>query len=123
MGVRGIRGAITVETNNADEIVAATEELLKEIIAKNHLEAEDVASILITTTEDLDAVFPAKAVRNLSGWEYVPLMCAREIPVPGSLPLCIRVMLHVNTTKSQREITHVFLREAVKLRPDLVKPS
>lgn len=122
MRVRGIRGAITVETNHAEEIIPATETLLKEIISQNNLEAEDVASILITTTEDLDAVFPAKAVRSFMGWEYVPLMCAREIPVPGSLPLCIRVMLHVNTTKSQREIHHVFLREAVKLRPDLVKP-
>ncbi|MGD8189211.1 chorismate mutase [Brevibacillus ginsengisoli] len=122
MGVRGIRGAITVETNRDEDIVVATEMLIREIIVQNELEAEDVASILITTTEDLDAVFPAKAVRNVNGWEYVPLMCAREIPVPGSLPMCIRVMLHVNTTKSQREINHVFLREAVKLRPDLVKP-
>lgn len=122
MGVRGIRGAITVETNTAAEIIAATEILLQEIITQNEVVPEDIASVIITTTEDLNDVFPAKAARSFTGWEYVPLMCAREIPVPGSLPKCIRVMLHVNTAKTQREIKHVFLREAVKLRPDLVKP-
>ncbi|UFJ42776.1 chorismate mutase [Brevibacillus humidisoli] len=119
MMVRGIRGAITVEKNGAEEIISATEELLAEMIRLNQVSAGDVASVLITTTEDLDAAFPAKAARSFEGWTYVPLMCAREIPVPGSLPRCIRVMMHVNTTRSQREVEHVFLRDAVRLRPDL----
>ncbi len=122
MGVRGIRGAITVDTNSAEEIISAAEILLQEMVKQNDVQTDEIASVLITTTEDLDAAFPAKGARSLNGWEYVPLMCAREIPVPGSLPRCIRVMMHVNTTKTQREIQHVFLREAVKLRPDLVKP-
>lgn len=122
MGVRGIRGAITVESNSADEIVSATEYVLREMVEKNDVVAEEIASVLITTTEDLDAAFPARAARNLVNWEYVPLLCAREIPVIGSLPRCIRVMMHVNTEKKQKDIQHVFLREAVKLRPDLVKP-
>lgn len=120
MSVRGIRGAITVEKNEADAILKATEELLSEMIRLNQVAAEDVASVLITTTEDLDAAFPARAARSFPGWTYVPVMCAREIPVPGSLPRCIRVMMHVNTERGQREIEHVFLRDAVQLRPDLV---
>ncbi|MFM1652709.1 chorismate mutase [Brevibacillus sp. B_LB10_24] len=119
MKVRGIRGAITVENNSKEEMVSATLELFREMIRLNQVEADDVASVILTTTQDLDAVFPAQAARQIPGWEYVPLMCAREIPVVGSLPLCIRVMMHVNTDKGQREIKHVFLREAVKLRPDL----
>jgi len=119
MGVRGIRGAITVQTNTEEEILPATRELIREMLEKNEVDTEDIASVLITTTDDLDAVFPAKATRALAGWEYVPLMCAREIPVQGSLPLCVRVLMHVNTHKSAKEIKHVFLRDAVKLRPDL----
>ncbi|WP_019122446.1 chorismate mutase [Brevibacillus massiliensis] len=119
MKVRGIRGAITVEKNSAEDMVSATLELLREMIRLNQVEADDVASVILTTTQDLDAVFPAQAARQIPGWEYVPLMCAREIPVVGSLPRCIRVMMHVNTDKGQREIKHVFLREAVRLRPDL----
>ncbi|WP_126427292.1 chorismate mutase [Brevibacillus marinus] len=120
MRVRGIRGATTVEKNEASQIIAATKELLAEMIRLNQVAAEDVASVLITTTEDLNAAFPAQAARSFEGWTYVPLMCAREIPVPGSLPRCIRVMMHVNTERGQREIEHVFLRDAVQLRPDLV---
>ncbi|MGC5324568.1 chorismate mutase [Brevibacillus sp. SYSU BS000544] len=123
MGVRGIRGAITVENNTVDEIVSATEYVLREMVERNDVAAEDIASVLITTTEDLDAAFPARAARNLVNWDYVPLMCAREIPVVGSLPRCIRVMMHVNTDKSQKDIQHVFLRDAVKLRPDLAMHS
>lgn len=119
MGVRGIRGAITVEENSKEAIVAGAKELLSEMVERNNVMADDIASAIITTTEDLDAVFPAQGARQLDGWEYVPLMCAREIPVTGSLPLCIRVMMHVNTEKSSREIRHVFMRDAVKLRPDL----
>ncbi|NGQ94566.1 chorismate mutase [Brevibacillus sp. SYP-B805] len=119
MGVRGIRGAITVEENTKEAIVQAARLLLEEIVKRNDVHPDDIASVLITATDDLDAAFPAQAARSLAGWDYVPLMCAREIPVPGSLPFCIRVMMHVNTEKKPSEIRHVFMREAVKLRPDL----
>jgi len=121
MGVRGIRGAITVESNTREAIIEGTRLLLEEMVRQNEVCIEDIASVLLTTTEDLHAAFPAQAGRLLEGWEYVPLMCAREIAVPGSLPFCIRVMMHVNTEKSAKEIKHVFLRDAVKLRPDLAK--
>jgi chorismate mutase len=121
MGVRGIRGAITVESNTREAIVDGARLLLEEMVRQNDVNIDDIASVLITTTEDLHAAFPAQAARLLEGWEYVPLMCAREIPVPGSLPSCIRVMMHVNTEKSAKDIQHVFLRDAVKLRPDLAK--
>ena len=120
MGVRGIRGAITVEQDTREEVVSATKQLLEEMVQRNGVEPDDIASILITTTEDVKSTFPAQAARLLDGWQYVPLMCAREIPVPGSLPSWIRVMMLVNTDKTAAEIHHVFLREAVKLRPDLV---
>lgn len=121
MGVRGIRGAITVEKDIKEEIVTSTKWLLEEMVGRNEVQPADIASIIITTTEDLSAAFPAQAARMLDGedWQYVPLMCAREIPVPESLPLCVRVMMNVNTEKSAKEIQHVFLRDAVKLRPDL----
>jgi len=121
MSSRGIRGAITVETNSKEAILEGTRLMLSEMVERNQVHPDDIASVLITTTEDLDAVFPAAAARTLPGWEYVPLMCAREIPVPGSLPLCVRVMMLVNTDKRADEIHHVFLRDAVKLRPDLLK--
>jgi chorismate mutase len=118
MLVRGIRGAVTVEANNAQAILEGTKELLTKIITINHLQPEDICSAYFTVTKDLTSGFPAKAARQL-GWRHVPLMCAQEIDVPGSLPLCIRVLLHVNTTKSQKDIKHVYLREAISLRPDL----
>ncbi|MCM3077890.1 MULTISPECIES: chorismate mutase [Brevibacillus] len=125
MGVRGVRGAITVENDTKEEVISATKLMLKEIISRNGLQPEDIASMLFTTTEDVSSVFPAQAARLLDGenWAYVPLMCMREIPVPGSLPMCVRVIMHVNTDKSAKEIQHVFLRDAVKLRPDLTKQS
>ncbi len=116
MYCRGIRGATTVERNEQAEILAATAELLQALIRQNDLRAEDVASGIFTVTEDLDAAFPALAARQL-GWTEVGLMCMREIPVPGSLEKCIRVLLHVNTRRSASEMRHVYLREAVVLRP------
>jgi chorismate mutase len=113
---RGIRGATTVEHNDREEILAATAELLQLMISQNELLAEDVASAIFTVTADLDAEFPALAARRL-GWTEVALMCAREIPVPGSLGMCIRILLHVNTTRSAAEIQHVYIRGAVNLRP------
>jgi len=117
--IRGIRGATTVFANEADEIVAATEELLREMIRQNDIEADDVASVLISVTEDLTAAFPAQAIRRIDGWTYVPVMCMREIPVPGALPRCIRVMMTVETNRAQQDVVHVYLRDAIQLRPDL----
>ncbi len=116
MYCRGIRGATTVEHNDREEILAATTELLELLISRNNLHPEDVASVIFTVTDDLDAEFPALAARFL-GWTEVALMCTREIPVPGSLEKCIRILLHVNTTRSAAEIQHVYIRKAVNLRP------
>jgi chorismate mutase len=123
MYVRGIRGAITVEENSAEQILSATRELLDAMIARNQLDARNVASVFITTTVDLNAAFPALAVRNIEGWDKVPLLCSTEIPVPGSLPYCIRVLIHCNTSKEQEEMEHVYLRGAAALRPDIVTPT
>ncbi|MFC5733633.1 chorismate mutase [Cytobacillus gottheilii] len=119
--IRGIRGATTVDEDSEKLILEETEILLKEIIKENKLEAEQVASVLFSVTEDLTACFPAKAMRAIDGWKYVPVMCTREIPVPESLSLCVRVMMHVNTDRSQQEINHVYLRNAISLRPDLAE--
>ena len=117
--MRGIRGATTVSADEKEEILAATRELLESILASNpHLKAGDIASVIFTVTEDLASAFPAQAARDL-GWNLVPMMCAREIPVPASLSRAIRVLIHWNTELSQSEVNHVYLREAVKLRPDL----
>jgi chorismate mutase len=113
---RGIRGATTVTENTRAEILSATTEILQLIIRQNDLKSEDIVSTIFSLTEDLDAEFPALAARAL-GWTEVPLLCTREIPVPGSLGKCIRVLLHVNTTRSQAEIRHVYIRGAVNLRP------
>lgn len=118
MAVRGVRGATTVTKNTKDEIIEATRELLTEIIAANEFAAEDVASAWFTTTLDITAEFPAVAARQM-GWTFVPLMCGHEMAVPGSLPLTIRILLHLNTEKSIHDIHHVYLREARRLRPDL----
>ncbi len=122
MMVRGIRGATTVERDDAEAILAATEELVREIVAANALRSEDVASALFTATPDLHAEFPAAAARRI-GWTLVPLLNFTEIGVPGRLPRCIRVLLHVNTERGQREMVHVYLRDAVSLRPDLLHPQ
>ncbi|GAC41850.1 chorismate mutase [Paenibacillus popilliae] len=119
MYARGIRGATTVQRNDAVEIRRETAVLLEHIVAVNQVVPEDIVSIWITMTLDLNASFPAQAIRLMPGWEWVPLMCAVEVPVAGSLPRCIRLMITVNTDKSQREIRHVYLNEASRLRPDL----
>ncbi|MBU8907248.1 chorismate mutase [Desertibacillus haloalkaliphilus] len=117
--IRGIRGATTITENDAEKILRATEALVTEMITKNDIKADDVAHVIITVTDDIDAAFPAKAIRSFEGWTYVPVMCSREIPVPGSLEHCIRIMMTVNTTKAQQDIEHVYLEKAVQLRPDL----
>ncbi len=115
---RGIRGAIRVDDNTNDSIFKATRILLKEIIDANEIVVDDIASIFFTATVDLDADYPAYAARDL-GWTSVPLLCAREMDVPGGMTRVIRVLLHVNTVKSQTEINHRYLGETRKLRPDL----
>lgn len=117
--IRGIRGAITIKENSAEEISLATERVVKEVIKENDILPNSVASVLISVTDDVNAGFPAKVLRQLDGWKYVPVMCMREIPVPGSLPKCIRVMFHVNTDINQEQIKHVYLEGAQVLRPDL----
>lgn len=118
MMVRGVRGATTVEANTAEAIVAAAEELLREIINANGIMEDDVASVVFTTTPDLTAGFPAPAGRRV-GWTRVALMGMQEIGVPGALPMAVRVLVHWNTTKSLDDIIHIYLRGAVVLRPDL----
>jgi chorismate mutase len=123
MFVRGIRGATTTEKDDEVAILAATGELLDAILHANPtLTTEDLTSVLFTVTPDLTSVYPAKAAR-LMGWGSVPLMCAQEIPVIGSLPLCIRVLLTWNTPLSQKEIKHIYLNKAAVLRPDLKSGS
>ncbi len=117
MYCRGIRGATTVENNDREEILVATTELLRLMVLENNVLVEDIASASFTLTDDLNAVFPAQAARQI-GWKEVPLICMREIPVPNSLGKCIRVLLLVNTTRSASEIQHIYVRKAVSLRPE-----
>lgn len=118
--LRGIRGATSVESDDADEILAGTRELLLEMLKVNGItDFGVIGSIFFTATPDLTATFPAEAARAL-GMTTVPLMCFQEMAVPGRVPRCVRVMMHVNTPLSQREMQHVYLREARALRPDLV---
>jgi chorismate mutase len=116
--LRGIRGATTVAANDAESILNGTEELLREIVRQNEIEIDGIASALFTLTPDLTAVFPAAAARRI-GWTLVPLLNFTEIGVPGGLPRCVRVLIHVNTERTQSEIVHVYLHEAHVLRPDL----
>ncbi len=118
MPCRGIRGAITVNENKAEIILAATRQLLIRIIEVNEVDVNDIASVIFTMTADLDAVYPAAAAREM-GWKHIPLLCMQELAVPGSLAKCIRVLLHWNTDRAPEEIQHVYLGEAQKLRPDL----
>lgn len=115
--LQGIRGATTVERNDAAEILEATDELLRTMIEANDLAPDDIVSGLFTVTRDLDAVFPARAAEEY-GWNIVALLHATEIPVPGSLPRCIRLLVHAYTTRSRAEIKHCYLRRATVLRPD-----
>jgi chorismate mutase len=112
-----VRGAVQADANEADAILDATEELMRALIERNSLQPEDMVSCIFTTTADLDAQFPAAAARRI-GLDRVPLMCSREIPVPGSMPRVIRVMLHFYSGP-EHETAHVYLGEAQKLRADL----
>lgn len=114
---RGIRGATTAEANTSDAILKATRELLLLLIEANDLDIEEIASVIFTTTPDLNADFPALAARQL-GWHDIALMCSHEVGVPAALAQCIRVLIHWNTPKSQAEIKHVYIRGARHLRPE-----
>jgi chorismate mutase len=114
---RGIRGAITCDENSREAILAAAREMLQLMIASNGLRPEDIASAIFTTTPDLNAEFPAVAAREL-GWGDTALMCGHEMSVPGSLPRCIRVLVHWNTERAASEVVHVYLRGARNLRPE-----
>jgi chorismate mutase len=116
--VRALRGATTVDRDDPAALQAATRELLAELLQRNALSTDDVVSALFTVTPDLASDFPARAARD-AGWADVPLLCTTEIPVPGALPRCIRVLLHVETTRARSEMRHAYLRDAATLRPDL----
>ena len=115
--MRGLRGATTVAQDEADAILDATEELLQALLQANDLAASDVVSGVFTVTPDLTAEYPARAARRL-GWSDAALIGAVEMAVPGGLPRCIRVLLHVSTSRAQGQMRHVYMREAVGLRPD-----
>lgn len=114
---RAIRAATTAEQNTAEDILEATSELLAAVIEANELAPDDVVSIIFTTTSDLNAVFPAVAVRGY-GWDDVPLLCSHEMNVPGALDRVIRMLVHINTEKPAAAIRHVYLRRARELRPE-----
>ncbi len=118
MSCRGVRGATSVEANDPESIVTATRELLKRIVAANDMAVSDIASVVFTATDDLDAEYPARAAREM-GWSRVPLLCMQEMAVRGSLPRCIRVLVLWNTDRSAERIKHVYLGDAVRLRPDM----
>ena len=119
MPVRGIRGATTITEDVPEIIFAETEALIREITRRNPaLKMEDVSSVIFSTTDDIRSAYPAKAVRGL-GWDYVPLFCLQEMDVDGSMRFVIRVLIHWNTDIPQSSIRHVYLNNAVNLRPDL----
>jgi len=121
--MRGIRGAITIEADSSENVLAAVDALLAAICSANPaLQPGDIASAIFTVTEDIRSAFPAQAARRF-GWSQVPMICTREIPVPGSLPLCVRLLVHWNTDLAQGSIQHVYLRGAQALRPDWALPE
>lgn len=118
MACRGIRGAITVKENEVEQIKSASSRLLKEMIETNNILENDIVSIFFSVTEDLNATFPAKAAREL-GLNHTPLLCFHEIRVPDGIEKCIRILMHVNSTKSIQDIHHIYLEKAASLRPDI----
>lgn len=120
MTFRGIRGATSVDANSPEAILTATRELLEHIVTANDLSMEDVVSVVFTATPDLDAVYPARAAREM-GWTNTPLLCMQEMTVVNSLPRCIRVLIHWNTALPPERIRHVYLGGARALRPDLAR--
>lgn len=119
--IRGFRGATTVMNNDEAEITEETRKLILQMIERNNIHPSHISHVLFSLTDDLNDSFPAKAARQMEGWAHVPVMCMKEIDVPNSLERCIRVMMVAETNLKQDEVEHVFLNEAVKLRPDLVQ--
>lgn len=120
--VRAIRGATTVETNTESEILDATCELLMKMTEQNGMDKDDIISVIFSVTTDLNATFPAVAARRL-GWTEIALMSTYEIDVPGSLRKCIRVLMHIHTEKTNKELKFIYLKEARQLRPDLLEQN
>lgn len=118
--MRGIRGAITVDKNEADAIRTAARELTQEMVDLNNVSPEDVGALIFTATEDITAAFPASGARRIPGFEFVPLFDARQMAVDDGLPMCIRALMLVDTDKKQRDIRHVYLGGAAALRPDII---
>jgi chorismate mutase len=116
--VRGLRGATTVDEDSVEQVTQRSQELILRLMERNDLAEDDIVSVLFTATADVTSIFPATAIREI-GFGAVPLLCAAEIAVPGAMPLCIRVLLHVHTTKTRDEIHHVYLHGAQGLRDDL----
>lgn len=119
--IRGVRGATTVTEDSNEQVLQETTRLVKEMAKANNIDPEFIASVIISTTTDISSAFPARAVRSIDGWTYVPVMCTHEMNVPGSLSKCIRLLMHVNTDKAQKDIQHIYLNNAVQLRPDLIR--
>lgn len=119
MKLRGIRGATTASANTKEAILEAASELLNAILSANNVQRDDIASVFFSTTHDLNAEFPAVAARQM-GWSHIALECLQEMDVPGSLPMCIRITMHINTAKRPEDLQFVYLREARALRPDLL---
>jgi len=115
---RGVRGAVPVISNTESDILAAAERLLSELINRNGIIADDIASAIFTTSPDLNAEYPAIAARKL-GWSNVALLCGHEMGVSHGMQSCLRILIHWNTDKSAEDIVHVYLDEARSLRPDL----
>ena len=118
--IRGLRGAITIESDKPEYVLEETAKLALAVAEANQVKPEDITSIIISTTPDITSAFPAKSVRSMDGWQFVPIMCMHEMNVEGALPLCIRVLIHANTELAQDQVRHIYLNDAVKLRPDLV---
>lgn len=116
--VRGIRGAVKLKENSRTAIFGATRNLIEAIMDANEVQVEDIASVFFTATGDLDADYPAYAAREM-GWIHVPLLCAREMNVPGGMNMVIRILMHINSDRAQKEIIHQYLGETARLRPDI----
>jgi chorismate mutase len=119
MKVRGVRGATTADSNTREAVVEATAELLHKMLDSNGIDPDDLAAVQFTTSPDLVAEFPAVAAREKLGWKYVPLLNAVEIDRPGAQARCIRILMFWNTDSAQRDVKHVYLKDAVNLRADL----
>jgi chorismate mutase len=114
--IKSIRGATTADSNTAEDIRKASKELIEKILEKNHLKSTDIINIVISCTKDLDAAYPAKFLREIEGFDAVPMLCVQEMHVEGSLSKCIRFLL---TVQSDKEVRHIYLKEAIDLRVDI----